>query len=131
MIAGLYRICFRAEQVSGEFKEIICQNITPGHTVETAWAHLQRENPELRGAFNLDKSGLTHSGLVITAEIQKTRVWQKVYFQVFQKRWIRYEQAEIWNVWTSQEVWNHFAREDERILPFAVYETTRNNRIQD
>jgi hypothetical protein len=40
MVASLYRVCFRVEQISGEFKEYICQNITPGHAVETVWEHL-------------------------------------------------------------------------------------------
>jgi hypothetical protein len=122
MVALLYKVCFRVEQISGEPKEYICQNITPGHTVEAVWGHLIRESPDLRGEFNINQTGLTHSGQVIVAEIQKTKVWQNVCFQVFQKRWIRYERIEIWNVWTPEEGWHHSAQEDERILPIEAYE---------
>jgi hypothetical protein len=52
------------------------------------------------------------------------RVRQNVAFQVFQKRWIRYENREIWNMWKPEEVWEHSAHQDERILPLEVYETS-------
>jgi hypothetical protein len=122
LIALLYKVCFRVEQMSGEFKVYICQYFTPGHMIGTVWEHLQRENPELRKEFILDQTGPTHSGQVITATIQRIEVWQNVYFQVFQNGWIRYENRDIWNVWTPEEVWHHFAQEDGRILPFEAYE---------
>jgi hypothetical protein len=73
MIALLYKICFRVEQVSGEFKDYIFQNITPGHTTHPVWDYLKGENPELRREFIPDQTGSTHSGQVITANIQRTR----------------------------------------------------------
>jgi hypothetical protein len=89
MIALLYKVSFDVAQISGEFRNYVCQNITPGHTIETVWEHLQRENPELRKAYTLDQAGFTDSGQAMTATFQGGRVWQGVYFQVFQKRWIR------------------------------------------
>jgi hypothetical protein len=70
------------KRITGDFRESVCQKI---------WGHLQRENPEMRKAFTLDQSGFTHSGQTITAAFQKERVWQNVYFQIFQRGWIRYE----------------------------------------
>jgi hypothetical protein len=67
LIALLFRICFRVEQVSGENRDYICQNITPGHTVNQVWEYLQTENPELRKEFIPDQTGLAHSGQVIVA----------------------------------------------------------------
>jgi hypothetical protein len=112
MIALLYKVSFNVEQISGEFRNYACQNITPGHTVETVWEHLQRANPELRKAFTLDQTGFTHSGQGITAVFQRGKVWQGVHFQVFQKRWIRYTDQEVWNMWTPEEVWRVYAQND-------------------
>jgi hypothetical protein len=91
MIALLYKICFRVEQISGEPRNYVRQNITPGHMVNQVWEYLQVGNPELRKEFIPDQSGHTHSGQVITAKIKTMKVWQHLSFQVFQKRWIRYE----------------------------------------
>jgi hypothetical protein len=76
----------------------------------------------LRKEFVLDQKGFTHSGQVITATFEGKRVWQKVYFQVFQRRWIRYEREEIWNLWSPEEVWPRLAVKDERIFPIECYE---------
>jgi hypothetical protein len=76
MIALLYKVSFNVEQISGEFRNYVCPNVTPGHTVETVWEHLQRENPDLRKEFVLDQSGFAHSGQVITVTFERKNVWQ-------------------------------------------------------
>jgi hypothetical protein len=60
---------------------------------------------------------------LIRAKIKKMRVWQNVAFQVIHKRWIRYENREIWNMWKPDEVWEHFSQQHERILPLEYSET--------
>jgi hypothetical protein len=121
LVALLFKVCVRVEQMSGEFREYITPNITPGHTVDQVWQHLSMENPELRKEFTIEPAGFVHSGQVIIAKIQRKRIWLHAYFQVIPKRWIRYENVEIWNVWSPVEIWNNFARDDPRILPFDVY----------
>jgi hypothetical protein len=74
------------EQISGEFRDYICQTITPRHIGNQVWQYLQVENPELRKEFILNQTGPTQSGQVITAKSQASKVWQNVSFQVFQKR---------------------------------------------
>jgi hypothetical protein len=91
MIAMLYKIYFRVEQISGEPRDYIYPNITPRHMVNQVWEYLQGENPELRREFILDQTGFTHSGQVITAKIQTMKAWQNQSFPVIHKRWIRYE----------------------------------------
>jgi hypothetical protein len=104
------------------FRSYTYPNSTPRHTVEAIWNCLQQGNPELRKAYTLDQSGFTHSGQVITATFQGERVWQGVYFQVFQKRWIHYVNQQVWNLWTPEEVWRRYAQSDERILPLELYD---------
>jgi hypothetical protein len=55
LVALLFRIGFRVEQISGEFPEYMCPNITPGHTVEQDGDYLQVENPELRREFTMER----------------------------------------------------------------------------
>jgi hypothetical protein len=99
MGALLLRVSFSVEQISREFRSYEVQNITPNHTVEQVWEYVRTESPELRrNEFQLDQSGPRHSGQLITASIVQKRVWQAVSFQVIHKRWIRYENVEIWNM---------------------------------
>jgi hypothetical protein len=69
-----------------------------------------------------------HSGQAIRAKIKRMRVWRNVAFHVFQKRRIRYENREVWNMWKPEEVWEHFARQDERVLPLEYYEVIDKRR---
>jgi hypothetical protein len=120
-LTQLFKVCVRVEQMTGEFKEYIAPNVTPGHTVEQVWQFLGMENSELRKDFTIEPAGYVHSARVITAKIQRKRIWQHVYFQVIHRRKIRYENVEIWNMWSTVEIWSHFAQNDPRILPFDAY----------
>jgi hypothetical protein len=77
-------------------------------------------------AYALDQRGFTHSGQTVTATFQRETVWQNLYFQVFQKRWIKYERTQVRNLWTPEDVWRHFAQADERIFPLECYEVEDN-----
>jgi hypothetical protein len=67
-------------------------------------------------------TGNVRPGLVVEAEIKRKNVIETVTFQVTNRREIRYEHREIWNVWTTEEIWEHFFTNDSRILPFDCYD---------
>jgi hypothetical protein len=69
-------------------------------------------------------TGKVNPGLVIEAEIKRKKVIETVSFQVIDRREIRYEHREIWNVWTPEEVWEHFFTNDSRISPFECYDVS-------
>jgi hypothetical protein len=113
-------IGFRVE-FAEEWSTFKSAQVTPEHQIEQLWNILKTENSEIQGDRVLNFNGKVHPGLTVQVEIRGGRVFQTVTFQLINRRELVYESREIWNMWTLEEVWEHFFSRDERILPFECY----------
>jgi hypothetical protein len=58
----------------------------------------------------------------VQVEIKREHVTVAGTFQIIEGRKITYYPKLIWNMWTQDEIWDHFFREDKRLPPFECYQ---------
>jgi hypothetical protein len=120
--ALLFPITFRVDGPIWEWKDCQLENVTRESSVKQAWQFLCVQHQEIYQYVTFNFTGRVHPGLLVEAEIKRKKVIETLSFQVINIREIRSEHHEIWNVWTTEEVWEHFFTNDSRILPFECYD---------
>jgi hypothetical protein len=117
-----FTVNFEVENPMGGTVSMKLENMTPGKTVAHAWAVLRMQEPRLYEHATLSYMGFLPPGLTIQAGVMREQVRLTVVFEVIRNREIRYENQVVWNMWTSEDIWNRYFSIDKRLLPFECYE---------
>jgi hypothetical protein len=101
---------------------IIQENMTPQHDLLDAWQLLHHDDPRLYEQATFNYRGKLQRGLTIEAEVMRENVPVTVRFQVRDKGRIRYEKAQVVNLWNWESVYNYSFTRDTRLLPYELYQ---------
>jgi hypothetical protein len=99
--------------------ELVLTNIL---IMEKAWEMLQLQNPGIYKKATFNHRGFVQPGLTVRAEAKREQVQLTVIFEIIHRMEIRYENQIFWNMWTNEEVCDHFFAFDKRLLPIERYE---------
>jgi hypothetical protein len=127
----VFPVDFEVEIPARGTETIRVENMTPEHSVQDAWAQLRIDHPEVFAEAVFNHRGKVHPGLTMEAGILRKAVIVTVTFQILNKRVITYPSQQIWNIWSQEEVLDHFFTHDKRILPIECYETKEARQYQD
>jgi hypothetical protein len=112
----VFSVEFEVEVPTGRSTTLNSDNMTAGHAVEQAWEMLRMQTVGMYEHATFTYRGYLQPGLKIQAEVRRERVQLTVVFE------IRYGNQAIWNMWTQEDIWNHFFTFDIGLLPIERYE---------
>jgi hypothetical protein len=122
MIPVVLSVEFVVEAPTRGTVSLEADNMTAARTVEKAWGVLRLQTPGMHEHAAFNHKGFVQPGLTVQAEVRREQVQLTVVFDVIKRREISYENQVIWNMWTSENICNHFFTFDKRLLPIECYE---------